>query len=399
MRVARYRFAATFGRRWGGYLTLALLIGLIGGIAMGSVAAARRTQSSYATFLAATNPSNLGLSGQGPNLTRELARLPGVQRVAAALYSLNAFPLTRTGAPIIPPAFRFSQAIPIGSIDGEYFDQDRVTVTAGQMARPDQADEFVATALAARLLGWHVGQVIPMGFYTNSQSATSKPLRQLRMRLTGIVTFNNEVVLDDVDRYPSFVLFTPALTGPFSTGPEDVYYGLKLRDGARGVPAVEHEIIRAIPQAVRYSFHLTSAVEGQVDRTVEPEAIALVVFGVIAGLAAALISAQVIVRQIQAADEETAVLRALGASRLVLMADALVGILGAIVAGSLLAAGVAVALSPLSPIGPVRPVYPSPGRRLTPRCSAWDALPWSPASAPSPWCSRPARHRAATERM
>lgn len=184
MRVARYRFAATFGRRWGGYLTLALLIGLIGGIAMGSVAAARRTQSSYATFLAATNPSNLGLSGQGPNLTRELARLPGVQRVAAALYSLNAFPLTRTGAPIIPPAFRFSQAIPIGSIDGEYFDQDRVTVTAGQMARPDQADEFVATALAARLLGWHVGQVIPMGFYTNSQSATSKPLRQLRMRLT-----------------------------------------------------------------------------------------------------------------------------------------------------------------------------------------------------------------------
>lgn len=99
MRVAWYRCAATFGRRWGGYLTLALLIGLIGGIAMGSVAAARRTQSSYATFLAATNPSDLGLSGQGPNLTRELARLPGVQRVEAALYSLNAFPLTPTGAP------------------------------------------------------------------------------------------------------------------------------------------------------------------------------------------------------------------------------------------------------------------------------------------------------------
>jgi hypothetical protein len=43
MRVGWYRFAATFGRRWGGYLTLVLLIGLIGGIALGSVAAARRT--------------------------------------------------------------------------------------------------------------------------------------------------------------------------------------------------------------------------------------------------------------------------------------------------------------------------------------------------------------------
>ena len=97
MRVAWYRFAATFGRRRGGYVTLVLLIGLIGGIALGSVAAARRTQSSYTTFLAATNPSDLSLSGQGPNLTKKLAQLPGVQRVEAALYSLNAFPLTRRG--------------------------------------------------------------------------------------------------------------------------------------------------------------------------------------------------------------------------------------------------------------------------------------------------------------
>jgi hypothetical protein len=361
MRVAWYRFAATFGRRRGGYLTLVVLIGLIGGIALGSVAAARRTQSSYTTFLAATNPSDLSLSGQGPNLTKKLAQLPGVQRVEAALYSLNAFPLTRRGAPIIPPAFRDSEAIPIGSIDGEYFGQDRVTVTAGRMARQDREDEFVATAQAAHLLGWHVGQVIPMGFYTNAQSPTSKPLRRLGMRLTGIVMFNNEVVLDDVDRYPSFVLFTPALTRPFSAGPEYVYYALKLTDGARGVPAVEHEIIRAIPQAVNYSFHLTSVVEGQVNRTVEPEAIALAVLGVIAMLAVLLISAQVISRQIQEADEETAVLRALGASRLVVMGDGLLGILGAIVAGSLLAAGVAIGLSPLSPIGPVRPVYPAPG--------------------------------------
>ena len=361
MPVAWYRFVTTFSRRRSGYLTLILLIGLIGGVAMGSVAAARRTQSSYATFLASTSPSDLGLSVQGQNLTAKLARLPGVQRVEAALLSLNAFPMSSKGTPIIPAAFRYTQAAPIGSINGEYFDQDRVTVTAGQLANPDRADEFVATALAARLLGWHLGQVIPMGFYTNSQSPTSRPLRQLRMTLTGIVTFNNEVVLDDVDRYPSYVLFTPALTGPFSTGPEEIYYGLKLTDGAAGVPAVEHEIIRAVPQAVNASFHLTSTVEDQVNRTVEPEAIALAVFGIIAALATVLIAAQVIARQIQQAGEDTAVLRALGASRLVIMGDTLSGILGSIAAGALLAAGVAIALSPLSPIGPVRPVYPAPG--------------------------------------
>ena len=109
------------------------------------------------------------------------------------------------------------------------------------------------------------------------------------MRLVGIVVFNDELVLDDVDRYPAYVLFTPALTPPFSTGPQGVVYGLRLSAGARGVPAVEQEIIRALPKGTTYSFHVTSVVEGQVDRTVRPEAIALAVFGAIAMLAALLI--------------------------------------------------------------------------------------------------------------
>ena len=59
LRIAAYRFRATFRRRWGGYLTLALLIGLVGGVAMGSLTAARRTYASYPEFLASTNPSDL----------------------------------------------------------------------------------------------------------------------------------------------------------------------------------------------------------------------------------------------------------------------------------------------------------------------------------------------------
>jgi len=59
LRVAWYRLRVTFGRRWGGYLGLALLIGLIGGIALGAGAAARRTESSFPVFLASTNPSDL----------------------------------------------------------------------------------------------------------------------------------------------------------------------------------------------------------------------------------------------------------------------------------------------------------------------------------------------------
>jgi hypothetical protein len=101
LRVAAYRFAATFRRRWGGYLALALLIGLVGGVAMGSVVAARRTDSSYPTFLASTNPSDLVVQpfttpSYSPGFVRQLARMPHVAGVAVVV-PLTAVTLTPRG--------------------------------------------------------------------------------------------------------------------------------------------------------------------------------------------------------------------------------------------------------------------------------------------------------------
>ena len=58
-RVAWYRFRVTLGRRWGGLFAIVVLIALLGGLAMGAVAGARRTQSSFSTYLKSTNPSDL----------------------------------------------------------------------------------------------------------------------------------------------------------------------------------------------------------------------------------------------------------------------------------------------------------------------------------------------------
>ncbi|MGP8223800.1 MAG: hypothetical protein ACLQQM_12420 [Acidimicrobiales bacterium] len=275
VQVAWYGFWATFGRRWGGYLSIVLLIGLAGGIGMGSLAAARRTQSSFSTFLASTNPSDMNLNGvYGPNLTKELAHLPGVERAEAAM-GLTAFPLGRTGAPIIDPAFLSGEASTLGSINGEYFDQDRVTVTQGRMADPRRADEFVTTAQAEQLLGWQVGEVFPMGFYTAEQSelpafgtAKVKPRLRLDMTLVGTVMFNNEVVLDEVDRYPAFALFTPALTGTFATG--DQVHAIRTqapgwRERGLGCQARDH---RGSPEAhhVLVPCHLDSRGTGEPHR-------------------------------------------------------------------------------------------------------------------------------------
>ncbi len=66
-------------------------------------------------------------------------------------------------------------------------------------------------------------------------------------------------------------------------------------------------------------------------------------------------------RQLQALGDDRAVMRAVGADRRMTTTDGLVGIVGSVVIGSLMAVAIAVGLSPLSPIGPVRFVYPTPG--------------------------------------
>ena len=50
-RASWYRFSATFRHKWGSYLTISLLLGLIGGLAMGSLAAARRTQPDHSRLV------------------------------------------------------------------------------------------------------------------------------------------------------------------------------------------------------------------------------------------------------------------------------------------------------------------------------------------------------------
>ena len=112
-RVAWYRFGITFGLRLGGYVTIALLLGGIGGIALSSTAAARRTDSSFSRFLASTNPSNLQVipaPSSGPNyspaMTELLSHLPHVKHVEEASIIQSVFPLGRNGAPL----FRMPQS-------------------------------------------------------------------------------------------------------------------------------------------------------------------------------------------------------------------------------------------------------------------------------------------------
>jgi len=366
-RVGWFWFRANFVRRWMNYLTIVVLVGAIGGLALGSVAAARRTQSSYNTFLASTNPSDLTMTIYAPNIAPELARLPLVKHVGIASLSVNAFP-AKNGQPTFPKPLDNGTVLSTGSLVGEYFSEDRVALVAGHIPNPSKANEFMADTLAAKAMGWHVGEYVHFYFYTDAQAdvasfnVKTKPTVNLVMHLVGTVVPNDDVLLDQVDQLPEALIFTPALTRQVVNNKTHYnVYALQLDHGVRDISTVEREIIGALPPGTTYDFHVNSAVAAEVNRSLEPETISLGVFGLIAGLAALIIAGGLIARGLQREGDDIAILRALGGTPSMAATASAIGPLAAVVIGAGLAVIVAIGLSPLSPIGPVRAVYPDGG--------------------------------------
>ena len=224
-RVITYRARRTLAHRFRSYLAITLVLGALGGLALGSIAAARRTQSAYPQFLESTNPSTLQVTvweyttstgavplRQQDAMAGELSRLRNVRHVERFVYPLTA-PINAKGQ-----LERDAAISPVASVAGDFFNEDRPAVVAGRMPNPDSPGEFATTPLAARSQGWHVGESINWAVFRPSQFSASgatpeHPARIVRERLVGLVEFNTSVLQDQADAKTSLALFTPAFAG------------------------------------------------------------------------------------------------------------------------------------------------------------------------------------------
>ena len=170
VRVAWYRLRLDLPRRWSSYAGIVLLVALIGGIALGSIAGARRSESAFPTFLKGTNPSDLAIDVglYNPKILKEIARLPQVTSIETYV-SPNAAPVTAAGLVNTRSPLFNSNFDPIASLNGLYFNQDRVTILQGTRPDPRRPDEAMVNEFASKLYGWHVGSVVRFGFFTNAQ--------------------------------------------------------------------------------------------------------------------------------------------------------------------------------------------------------------------------------------
>src|SRR5664280_1804391 len=97
LRVLRYRLAVGFHRQRAAYLSIVLLVGLVGGLSVAGVAGGRKTASSFITYLNSTKPSDIGVlsryldpalgfkTGYDANVQRTISHLPLVAHAVSAI--------------------------------------------------------------------------------------------------------------------------------------------------------------------------------------------------------------------------------------------------------------------------------------------------------------------------
>src|ERR1035438_239520 len=217
---------------------VALVCGLLGTVALGALAGARRTDTAYGRYLASINSSNVFVNVPGPVLAsiQQIERLPGVLSSGAWL-GLAGNPVVHGR---VDDSFRTDNLV--GSLDGEYFRQDRMTVVAGKMPSLHSTNEIALTPQRARTFrsggGGHVTyQCTRMNLRTNGAT----PAGRARFVVTAIV--DPPLVLADQFDEMNSGLLPPATTaryphGEFAFG----WVGLRLRGGTGGIAALQREL-------------------------------------------------------------------------------------------------------------------------------------------------------------
>ncbi len=382
MSTVVYWWRVAAARSWRAALVTALVGGLLGAVALGAVAGARRTATAYGRYLASIDASDafVNVPGRVPGvpLSRPItliSRLPGVT-ASAAYVGMDASPVFRGKA---DDAFQINDLI--GSyagpaFTGAYLGQDRMTVLAGRLPRPGATTEIALTPLIAAKFGVGVGGRVTYLFSNagNPGVPAARPIRRTFL-VTAIVAVP-PVLVDQSDAVNAAVL-PPGATRQLLAYYQYAWVGVRLDHGTAGIPALQRHLAllaRTLENEIFLKAHLRlpglafnirnlAIVRGQVQQAILPQAVALAIFGGIAALAMLVLAGQGLAQLVSRSAADIAAVRALGATRAqAAVAASLPG--GIAVAGAvIIAVAGAVAVSPLAPVGPVRLFDPARGVR------------------------------------
>jgi putative ABC transport system permease protein len=373
MLAARIRFRTELRSRRRAWATLALAAGLAGGLIVGMVAAAARTETTFDRFLTRINAADAYV-GRGFAVGEErlefdrIGRLPQVAGSHRQLL-LAVVARSRSGQPIYPLGPK-SIEVQVPSDGRRVNSIDRPKVVRGRLPDPSRPNELLADTKSTRDLGVRLGDWVTMrvlsrdtvwheldsvNFSVDPWKASGGPL--VRLRVVGVAAFWKS------DLENGYVYLTPAFYrahGGHALGSFVEELAVRLKRGQADLPAFRAEV-RRIAGNLGYAFFEPSASLPKVQHSIDLQVRALGLLTGFAAVAALLLIGQALLRQATLESTADPILHALGMTRGQLV---LVGALRALVIAvpaALVTAAFAFLLSPLAPVGRARDLEPDPG--------------------------------------
>ena len=151
------RLRAELRQRWRVLLSLALLLGLTGGVVLTAAAGARRTDTAYPRLLRWANATQLNvvLGGTDPGMLAALAKLPQVAAMSSVIQYNMGLPAPHGGPDLQVNVL----SSPDGTLGGSV---DRIKMLRGRMFSPRSADEAVVDPLLASAEHLQLGDTLRM---------------------------------------------------------------------------------------------------------------------------------------------------------------------------------------------------------------------------------------------
>jgi hypothetical protein len=273
MAAALYWWRVTWRATWRPTLVVILMSGILGAVALAALAGARRTESAYGRYLGSINASDVlvNIPAPGTSLIAKVSALPGV-RASAAYVGLNANPVVhgRVDDSFVTDALS-------GSLNGEIFTQDKMTVLKGRMPRLDATNHFALTAGLAWLFGVGVGGKVTYQF-ENAASSVTVVTGYTTYQVVGIVDVP-PVLVNQFDEVQTAIL-PPAATAAASRHLNSVpfsWVGLRLTKGSGGIPALQtrlEQLAARLGGGLHFAVRQLDTVHQQVQDAIEPQAVA-----------------------------------------------------------------------------------------------------------------------------
>lgn len=357
------RARAELRRRLRSAVLLVLAIGIAGGATLAAFAGARRTDSAVDRFVAYSKP------GQGVVIA-DPTSYPAIERLPQVEASTHGARMAITLDGHVGGAILSALAV-------EDFGFSHPILVAGRLPNSGRIDEVVVNSAAAKISDLRVGSAVRLRAYAPDQGeavlrGTDAPPTGPRMtvRVVGII------------RFPADLSVAPSTPDVLYTGNDAMYFSwtffrkyekrvaivggtilsFRVRGGAAELASLQAAVERLSEgEAFVYVGSDDLDAAAQARHATRVEALALFLFGALAGLVTLMLIAQAFARQVYLEADDYPVLRAMGMTRAQLVAISAIRAASVAAVGALLAVGVAILASPRMPIGLARQAEIHPG--------------------------------------